>query len=79
MRKNPSRKMVSWAQEHNASTGALMHDASGQWGSRNQDSRCIPDVEGMLASVKQSSRRVDEGHPTVAVVKKHARLNGQAV
>ena len=33
-----------------------MHDAVSKWGSRNRYSRCIPDVEGMLALVKLGRR-----------------------
>ena len=40
---------------------ALMDDAPSNWGSRNRDSRCIPDVEGMLALVKLGRRSIDRG------------------
>ena len=40
---------------------ALMHGALSKWGSRNRDSRCIPDVEGMLALVKLGKRSIDRG------------------
>ena len=40
---------------------ALMHDALSKWGSRNLDSRCIPNVEGMLAFVKLGRRSIDCG------------------
>ena len=40
---------------------ALMHDALSKWGSRNPDSRCTPDVEGMLALVKLGKRSIDRG------------------
>ena len=40
---------------------ALMHDALSKWGSRNLDSRCIPDVEGILALIKLGGRNIDRG------------------
>ena len=40
---------------------ALMDDAPSKRGSRNRDSRCIPDVEGMLALVKLGKRSIDRG------------------
>ena len=40
---------------------ALMHDALSKWGSRNRDSRFIPNVEGMLALVKLGRRNIDGG------------------